>query len=169
MSAQFPRRRRGDVFRRALEIFRADATARAERLPAEPPLTKQPPAPAGRPARSASQRSASFSAWTTPDASSQELAHIELALTTRSKASDVFVGAAGMKERYRGWSVERHAGARTSTNSVSTASTPIPCGVIACGALRCNASGVSHRSSGGELISMRSSAYSITRSSPARF
>ncbi len=51
---------------------RSRAAWRAERLPLVPPWTKQPPAPAGRPASSATQRSASFSACTAPAPSIHE-------------------------------------------------------------------------------------------------
>ena len=51
---------------------RSRAACSAQMLPFVPPWTKQPPAPAGRPARSASQRSASFSACTAPAPSSHE-------------------------------------------------------------------------------------------------
>ena len=47
------------------------AATRAERLPAVPPETKQPPDPAGIPASSASQPSTWFSAHTAPPPSSQ--------------------------------------------------------------------------------------------------
>ena len=47
------------------------AACSADRLPLVPPWTKQPPAPRAGPARSASQRSASFSACTAPAPSSQ--------------------------------------------------------------------------------------------------
>ena len=40
----------------------ARAVTRADRLPTVPPGTKTPPADGGRPARSATQRSAAFSA-----------------------------------------------------------------------------------------------------------
>ena len=48
------------------------AAINALRLPAVPPLTNTPPAPAGIPTRSAIQRSASFSANTAPPPSSHE-------------------------------------------------------------------------------------------------
>ena len=48
------------------------AASSAERLPAVPPLTNTPPAEAGRPARSAIQRNASFSANTAPAPSTHE-------------------------------------------------------------------------------------------------
>jgi hypothetical protein len=72
------------------------ATTNAERLPAEPPDTKVPPADAGSPAASAIQRSAWFSAATAPAASSHEMPCNDAAETTMSKSSDALVGAAGM-------------------------------------------------------------------------
>jgi hypothetical protein len=48
------------------------AATRAERLPSVPPCTNAPPAPAGRPNSSASQRSTSFSACTAPAPSSHD-------------------------------------------------------------------------------------------------
>jgi hypothetical protein len=51
---------------------RSRAATSAERLPFVPPCTKQPPAPSGKPASDASHASASFSAWTAPEASSHE-------------------------------------------------------------------------------------------------
>ena len=55
---------------RARAVCRAET--RAERLPIVPPGTKAPPACGGSPARSAIQRSASFSAWTAPAPSSHD-------------------------------------------------------------------------------------------------
>ena len=95
--------------RRPLAVSRA--TASAERLPALPPLTKAPPAPGGRPARSESRRSTWFSAWIAPAASSQEMPWIEAQETSMSKSSDAFVGADGMNPRNRGLSAEMTAGA----------------------------------------------------------
>src|SRR5699024_914641 len=53
-------------------FFALRAATRAERLPMVPPWTKTPPAVSGRPNSPASQRSTSFSAWTTPAPSSQD-------------------------------------------------------------------------------------------------
>ena len=50
----------------------ARATTRAERFPIVPPCTKTPPADCGRPAKSAIQRSAWFSANTAPAPSCQD-------------------------------------------------------------------------------------------------
>ena len=75
------------------------ATTRAERLPAEPPETKQPPAVSGSPARSAISRSTWFSAAMAPAASSQEMPCSEAQETTMSNSSAALVGAQGMKER----------------------------------------------------------------------
>ena len=97
---------------RAVAVSRAANSA--ERLPADPPETKQPPAAGGIPARSARTRRTWFSAYTAPDASSHDVAHIDDAATTVSNTSDAFVGAAGMNARNRGLSVDRHAGASTS-------------------------------------------------------
>ena len=94
---------------RSLAVSRA--TASAERLPAEPPLTKAPPADGGRPARSASRRRTWFSACTAPAASSQEMPWIEAHETSMSNSSDAFVGAEGMKPRNRGLSAEMTEGA----------------------------------------------------------
>ena len=74
------------------------ATTSADRFPAEPPVTKQPPAPAGSPARSASSRSTWFSAAIAPAASSQEMPCSEAQETTMSNSSAALVGAAGMKD-----------------------------------------------------------------------
>ena len=49
------------------------ATTRAERLPSEPPETKQPPSPSGSPAAPARKCRTWFSAATAPAASSQEV------------------------------------------------------------------------------------------------
>ena len=75
------------------------ATASAERLAAEPPVTNTPPAVAGSPARSAIQRRAWFSAAIAPDASSQLIPWRDAAETTMSKSSDALLGAAGMNAR----------------------------------------------------------------------
>jgi hypothetical protein len=86
-------------------------TASADRLPADPPETKQPPAPGGSPASSAISRSTWFSAAMTPDASSQEMPWMEAQETSMSNSSDAFVGAAGMKPRKRELSAEITVGA----------------------------------------------------------
>ena len=94
---------------RRLAVSRA--TASAERLAAEPPDTKHPPAPAGSPARSAISRSTWFSAWIAPAASSQEMPWIDAQEISMSNSSAALVGAAGMKPRKRGLSAEMTAGA----------------------------------------------------------
>ena len=48
------------------------AATSADRFPMVPPGTNAPPASGGRPARSAIQRSVSFSAWTAPAPSSHD-------------------------------------------------------------------------------------------------
>ena len=89
------------------------ATASAERLPADPPETKQPPDVAGSPASSAISRSTLFSAAIAPDASSQEMPWIEAHETSMSNSRLALVGAAGMKPRNRGLSAEMMLGAMT--------------------------------------------------------
>ena len=96
------------------------ATSSADRLAADPPDTKHPPADSGSPARSAIRRSTWFSAWIAPAASSQEMPWIEAQETSMSNSSAAFVGAAGMKPRKRGLSAEITAGA---THEVYTPST----------------------------------------------
>ena len=88
------------------------ATMSAERFPAEPPATKHPPAPSGKPAWADSTPKAWFSATTTPAASSQEVPWSEEHDTNMSKRSDALVGAAGMKERKRGLSQDTTASAK---------------------------------------------------------
>src|SRR5262249_46349976 len=99
----------------ASELTRRLATSRAttsaDRLPAEPPETKQPPAEPGSPARSAIRRSTWFSAWMAPAASSHEIPWIDAQEVAMSNSSDALVGAAGMKPRKRGLSAEITAGA----------------------------------------------------------
>ena len=96
---------------RSLAVSRA--TASADRLPADPPETKQPPASGGSPASSAMSRSTEFSAATAPDASSHEMPWIDAQETSMSKSRLAFVGAAGMKPRKRGLSAEMTLGAIT--------------------------------------------------------
>ncbi len=96
------------------------ATISADRLAADPPETKHPPAEAGSPARSAISRSTRFSAWIAPEASSQEMPWIEAQETSMSNSSAALVGAAGMKPRNRGLSAEITAGARTEAYAPST-------------------------------------------------
>jgi hypothetical protein len=78
---------------------RSRAACSAEMLPFVPPWTKQPPASGGMPARSASQRRASFSAWTAPAPSIHDPAYTEVALTSRSISAEAGVGAEGMNAR----------------------------------------------------------------------
>ena len=108
------------------------AAKSADRFPADPPDTKHPPASAGSPASRASTSSAWFSAYTAPAASSHDVAQMDDAATTVSNRRAVFVGAAGMNARWRGLSVDMHAGARTSVKSASTSSGGRPSAVIVC-------------------------------------
>src|ERR1700733_15899776 len=106
------RQRRPAAAEPALRLAVSRATTRADRFPAEPPDTKQPPAPSGIPARSAISRSTWFSAWMAPAASSHEMPWIDAHEISMSNSSDALVGAAGMKPRNRGLSAEMTAGAR---------------------------------------------------------
>ncbi len=65
----------------------------ADRLAAEPPLTKQPPAPSGNPASPASHSSVSFSAAMAPAPASHMPPKMLEALTTRSNMLAAGVGA----------------------------------------------------------------------------
>jgi hypothetical protein len=69
LSATATRQRSGRPPRRSAAAWRAATSA--ERLPFVPPWTNTPPASGGRPARSASQRRAWFSAKTAPAPSYQ--------------------------------------------------------------------------------------------------
>ena len=89
------------------------ATASADRLPAEPPETKQPPAAGFIPISAASSVSTEFSAAMAPEASSHEMPWIEAHETTMSNSRLALVGAAGMKPRKRGLSAEITLGAIT--------------------------------------------------------
>ena len=102
------------------------AATRAERFPAEPPLTKTPPALAGIPAASASHANAWFSAQIAPAPSIQPAAIVEDAPTIRSNSTLAFVGAPGTNANAAGWSVEMVAGASTSPHSRSASSQPMP-------------------------------------------
>ncbi len=104
------------------------ATISAERLPADPPETKQPPASLGKPARSASTPSAWFSATTTPAASSHEVPWRDEVETNMSKSREAFVGAAGMNDKNRGLSQETTAVASFSTKRFSTCAASLPPG-----------------------------------------
>ena len=55
---------------------------------------------------------------------------VEDAPTTRSKSTEAFVGAAGTKARFAGWSVEIVAGARMSPQILKASCPPMPSGVI---------------------------------------
>ena len=106
----------------------------ADRLAAEPPDTKQPPAPSGRPARSARNRNTWFSACTAPAASSHEIPDSDEHDTTMSNSSDAFVGAAGMNDKKRGLSLEITVGASTLTNWSITSAGEWPCSSMSDGA-----------------------------------
>ena len=69
------------------------AVTSADRLAAEPPLTKQPPAPSGKPASPASHSSVSFSAAMAPAPASHIPPKMLEALTTRSNMLAAGVGA----------------------------------------------------------------------------
>ncbi len=108
---------------------RCRAATSPDRLPAEPPETNVPPAVVGNPARSAIHRSAWFSAQMPPAPSIQAAPIVLEAPTTRSKSTEAFVGAAGTKARFAGWSVEIVAGARISAQIRRASSPPMPPGV----------------------------------------
>ena len=80
----------------------ARATTNADRLPIVPPCTKTPPELCGKPAKSAIQRSAWFSAKTAPEPSCHEPPYRALAPTTKSKRFAYSLGADGMKAKLRG-------------------------------------------------------------------
>src|SRR5208283_809984 len=114
------RHRRPAAEEPAFRLATSRATTRADRFPAEPPETKQPPALAGIPARSAISRSAMFSAWIAPAASNQEMPWIDAHEISMSNNSEALVGAAGMNPRKRGLSAEITAGAMTEVYTPST-------------------------------------------------
>ena len=101
-----------------------------DRLPAEPPDTKTPPLSGGNPARSATHRSAWFSAQIAPAPSIHPAAIVDDAPTIRSNRMDARVGAPGMNANAVGWSVEIVAGASTSAQRRSASSQPMPSGEI---------------------------------------
>ena len=139
------------------------ATASADRLPAEPPDTKQPPDEAGRPASRAITRSTLFSAAIGPDASSHEMPWIDAQDTSMSNNRLAFVGAAGMKPRNLGLSAEITLGAITDAYTPSTSS--------GCrGASRIKPSRRSYSSSAGGALSRApgSSAAGSPRTPPLR-
>ena len=104
------------------------ATISADRLPADPPATKQPPASSGRPACAARTPRAWFSATTTPAASNQDVPCREEQETNMSKRRDALVGAAGMNDKNRGLSHDTTAVESLSTNSFSTCAASFPSG-----------------------------------------
>src|ERR1035437_1200274 len=100
----------------ALRLATSRATTRADRFPADPPETKQPPAEAGIPAWSAISRSTWFSAWIAPAASSQEMPWIDAQEMSMSNSRAALVGAAGMKPRKGGLSAGITPGAMTDAS-----------------------------------------------------
>ncbi len=103
---------------------------RADRLPADPPETKQPPAPSGSPAKPASTPRAWFSAATAPAASIHDVPCSEEHATTMSKSRDALVGAAGMKERNLGLSQDTTAVARSRSKISMMRAASVPSGLI---------------------------------------
>ena len=140
------------------------ATTRAERLPADPPATKQPPAPAGSPAWRASTSSAWFSATTTPAASSQDVPCSEEQDTNMSKRSEALVGAAGMKDRNRGLSHDTTAVDSLSTKRRMTPAASLPSGRIRPASSAARSRWRPPKSSGTGSMARRSLQYSRTRS-----
>ena len=122
-----------------------------------PARDEAPAGSLGSPTRSASHARAWFSAHTAPAPSSQLPAYVDEALIARSKSTLAFVGAPGTNARNAGWSVEIVAGARTSAQTRSASSPPMPSAVIVCPARRASSSGETGPSSGGSRR-MRSSA-----------
>ena len=88
------------------------------------------PRTAGMPARSAMNRSASFSAHTAPADSIHETPLIDASETTASNSIDAFVGADGIQARKRGLSARMTAGASTEVKSSSTSSGSLPDALI---------------------------------------
>src|SRR5207249_3980378 len=146
VSAAANRYRSGRPPRRAAATCRA--VTRAFRLPAEPPETNTPRASAGNPARSATHRSASFSAQIAPAPSIQPAAIVDEAPTIRSNSTDALVGALGTNATDAGWSVEIVAGARTSDQTLRASSQPIPASLIVRPARRASSPGGATRSNG---------------------
>ncbi len=68
------------------------------------------------------------------------------------------VGAAGMNDRYRGWSTDRQAGASTSAKTRSASAPPSPSGVMVWPASASSASAERGWSSGGGSSRVRSTA-----------
>ena len=146
-------RRGSSPARRERAVCRAATSA--DRLPIVPPGTNTPPAVSGRPARSATQRRAAFSAWTAPAPSSQLPAYSAEAPTTRSNSVLASVGAQGMNDRNRGWSVEMHAGASSVVNRSSAAAPPSPVAVMVAPATSSSSAGVRGPSRGTGSIRSR--------------
>ena len=68
------------------------------------------------------------------------------------------VGATGTKDRYAGWSTEMQAGARTSPNTRSASSPPIPASVMVCPAMARSSASDRGPSRGGGSMRIRSTA-----------
>ena len=106
------------------------ATISADRFPADPPETKQPPAPEGSPARAARTSSAWFSAATAPAASIHDVPWREEHATTMSNSRDALVGAAGMNDRNRGLSHDTTAVASSWSKISMMRLALVPVGLI---------------------------------------
>ena len=117
--------------RRAAAYRLPRAATRALRLAMEPPLTKVPCAEAGKPAASASQRSAASSASTAVPASRRLPPKIIAGERAMSAIAAITVGAPGMNARKRGWSGGIAVGKTTSRSSRMAASAPMPRAVSA--------------------------------------
>ena len=102
-----------------------------------------------------------------PAPSIHEFAQKLEAPTTRSNKIDASVGAAGMKERYLGWSPEMHAGPKTSSKIFSALSPPIPSLVMVCPARSLSVAASSGPSRGGGFIRTRFNAYWMLASAMA--
>ena len=92
----------------------------------EPPLTKVPCAEAGKPAASASQRSAASSASTAEPASMRLPPKTIAGDRAMSASAATTVGVPGMKARKRGWSGGAAVGKTTSRSRRKAASAPMP-------------------------------------------
>jgi hypothetical protein len=73
-------------------------------LAIEPPLTKSPPAPFGRPHASRSQSTVTSSIWAGPDASNQVPAKTLNPATGASAMTPMKLLGPGTKAKKRGWS-----------------------------------------------------------------
>ena len=132
------------------------ATVRADRLPADPPETNTPPAPAGSPARSAMSRSTWFSAAIAPAASRAEIPWMLEPDTSMSNSRAAFVGAAGMNARKFEASELITCGASTSVHISITRCGSVPSAVIRPSSCAVSAGTSPGRSRGTGSIAMRS-------------